>query len=718
MTEHKGQVKYTQRAFQQDASEAMKGDVLRALVELVTNADDAYDGKGNGYIEIAFYKATGEFKGILYVKDKAGGLDGARMEKAFTMLGDQNKKAMADMGTRGLFGRGAKDIASLGRARFVSISQGKFSTLEINHRGEYQMDFFDSEPNKEARDETGLSELESGLTAALFIHANHRIPSAAEMVEKLQTNVQLRDLINRNEVVYFDERTGTKQRLVGLKPTGEELLNIEVNIPKYKLPVKFTLYKMPAKELGAVDSYSKHGIVISGRGATYENSFLHLGNRAEIGWFCGRIDAPEIHDLSRASDAEDGQTESNPTRVISRSREGLVREHPYWRQLCAAIEPHLKPILEAAAADEGAQRKEGDQLRNRFNALSNTLANKLQELLDASDSGEIPTETDVDNENYDLSIIPPRRICKKGELITLTVRAPMDMHLEELKVHMPAENLTIQIVDIPDPAKWIKHERLPVVSNTIRIKAETVGTSKVFATNGEVTAASEITVIDFDPPAEEVPATLTFYPDSVSVAPAKRKVLILRAPIALSGERAFITTDKSVGDVQPTALLKPSKSGLYCEARVVYSAGETEDEVQVSATVGPLKANAKVKITESGIKRNPKLDFEVSGRDNPMQRVSASIEEGRLMIRIFGKHKSVKAIFGSYGTKGFENENSPEASATIAEILAHQLASYVVEREAENHPERFTDGAMFFARQQMLVPHFAASLQAGLVGSK
>ena len=41
MTNHKGQVKYTQRAFQQDASEAMKGDVLRALVELVTNADDA-----------------------------------------------------------------------------------------------------------------------------------------------------------------------------------------------------------------------------------------------------------------------------------------------------------------------------------------------------------------------------------------------------------------------------------------------------------------------------------------------------------------------------------------------------------------------------------------------------------------------------------------------------------------------------------------------------
>ena len=62
-----------------------------------------------------------------------------------------------------------------------------------------------------------------------------------------------------------------------------------------------------------------------------------------------------------------------------------------------------------------------------------------------------------------------------------------------------------------------------------------------------------------------------------------------------------------------------------------------------------------------------------------------------------------------------ENENSPEASATICETLAQQLASYVVEREAEMHPERFSDAAMYFARQQQLLPHFVIALQAGLV---
>ena len=108
MSKRQGQLKYTQRGFQQDAEEAMKGDVMRALIELVTNADDAYNGKGDGQIEIVFNKSAEPYKGVFIVRDKAGGLNGTRMEEAFTNLGDKNQKAVADMGTRGLFGRGAK----------------------------------------------------------------------------------------------------------------------------------------------------------------------------------------------------------------------------------------------------------------------------------------------------------------------------------------------------------------------------------------------------------------------------------------------------------------------------------------------------------------------------------------------------------------------------------------------------------------------------------
>jgi hypothetical protein len=715
MSKRQGQLKYTQRGFQQDAEEAMKGDVMRALIELITNVDDAYDGKGNGYIEISYLKSNDPYKGVFIVRDKAGGLDGSRMEEAFTNLGDKNQKAVADMGTRGLFGRGAKDIAALGKARFISISNGKLSSLQINHRGEYEMDFFDDAPTDESRIETGLKEGESGLTAELYVHERHRVPSAPDMVEKLESNVQLRDLINRNEVIYFDERTKSKKRLVGMAPVGDLVLDETITIPRYKLPIRLSIYRLPTKELGSVNAYSRHGIIVSGRGATYENTFLHLSSRQEIGWFCGRIDAPEIHDLSRAVDEENGMNELNPTRVISRSREGLVREHPYWRELCAAIEPHLKPLLEAVAEEEGAQRREGDKLRNRFNALSNTLASKLQELLDASDSGEIPTETGIDDNYQDLTIIPPRRICKKGEVISLTLRAPEGMDLEPLQVSITPGTEVIELIDIPDPGKWVQHERLPVISNTIRFKALSVGTARVIATRNEVSASCEVTVIDFEPPVEVIPEALMFDPDSVSVAPEKRKVLILRAPIHFAGERAHLIVKEGLLDVQSVVTLKPNGSGTACEARVVAVAGKSEGTEVVSASIGSNIAQANVKITEAGHKRNPKLDFELSGRDNPPQRVTASIEEGRLMIRMYGKHRSLKSIFGSYKTDGFENENSPEASATISETLAQQLASYVVEREAEMHPERFSDAAMYFARQQQLVPEFVIALQAGLV---
>jgi len=51
MTQRSGRIKYEERAFEQDAGLAMGGDILRALVELITNADDAY-GELDGDIVI------------------------------------------------------------------------------------------------------------------------------------------------------------------------------------------------------------------------------------------------------------------------------------------------------------------------------------------------------------------------------------------------------------------------------------------------------------------------------------------------------------------------------------------------------------------------------------------------------------------------------------------------------------------------------------------
>jgi DNA topoisomerase VI subunit B len=115
----------------------MRGDVLRALIELITNADDAYNGKG-GEIHLDVRPAEAPFEWIISIHDKAGGLTADGLKKAFSNLGDENQKFASDQGTRGLFGRGAKDVAVFGKARFHSISKGtpsyKFSPRNLNGR--------------------------------------------------------------------------------------------------------------------------------------------------------------------------------------------------------------------------------------------------------------------------------------------------------------------------------------------------------------------------------------------------------------------------------------------------------------------------------------------------------------------------------------------------------------------------------------------------------
>ena len=709
-----GDLQYTARAFKQDSEDAMKGDVVRALIELVTNADDAYNSKG-GTIQIRLLKSESPYQVKIFVHDKATGLDADGLEKAFARLGDLNQKFVGDMGTRGLFGRGAKDVAALGKARFASIRAGKFSSLEIDPvKAKFNMEDINESPTESAYEECLLKEGESGLTAELFVSTIHRIPSAKDMVTKLQNHVQLRDLLNRNEVFYFDERSKLEVKLHGLAPTGEKVIDQELMIPRFKHPVKIEIYRLPVKETSTLDEYSVHGLVVSGRGAAYENSFLHLSKRPEAGWFCGRLDAPEIHDLARSIDTDKNASELNPTRIVSRQRDGLVQNHPYFRALGSEVEKILKPLFDAMADEEGAQRKEGDKLRKRFDALSQVLANTLQEILDEADAGELPTSSDDDGSNFALSIIPPRRVIKIGETVSLTVRAPETFDLESIKFTLTSELTSFEIVDA-GKILWSKHPRLPVKQRTIRVLAKSRGTGILSASSGDVRAECELIAVAFEPVAEVEPESLIFDPIHVKVAPTKAKNLLLRGPLEFVGEVVQINSTIAGLEVPIQARFKSSKSGKSAEILIRALAGIDEGEAIVTAKLDAEIANCSVTIVESARNKNPKIRMEIVGQDNPPRRVDTVPEDGQLVMRIFGKHKTISKVLGRVMENGFEYENSPSAQASIGEIIALQLSIYAVERDSEKHPDRYPDASSIFAKQQDFIPRFIIALQSGLL---
>jgi hypothetical protein len=162
--------------------------------------------------------------------------------------------------------------------------------------------------------------------------------------------------------------------------------------------------------------------VISGKGAAYENSFLTFQNRPEAGWFCGRIEAPEIHDLAKNFDDPKRDLKKNPSRIVSRDRSGLNKEHLYYKSICAAINKSLEDLFEKMALEEGAQRKQGANLSSTLNSISPQLAKALQNLLEEDEWVNYPISDTGNVVGDSLSIIPPKRLLSVGQCVALTIQ--------------------------------------------------------------------------------------------------------------------------------------------------------------------------------------------------------------------------------------------------------------------------------------------------------
>jgi hypothetical protein len=720
-TKDEGQLVYTTRGFLQDAQDAMRGDVLRALIELITNADDAYNGKG-GEIFISLRAADSPFEWVITIHDKAGGLSAEGLKKAFSNLGDENQKFVADQGTRGLFGRGAKDVAVFGKARFHSIHSGKYSELQILPKeSKWERNAIDLNPTDTNLSELRLQKGESGLTAELYISKEYKIPSSADLIEKLESHVQLRDLINRNNVVLSDSRSKNEKRLVGVVPTGENVLDIEFPVPGYKMNAKLTVFKFDEKQSGNISVYSKQGLVISGRGAAYENGFLTFDGRPESGWFCGRLEAPEINDLARAIDKNVDPDPKNPTRVVSRQRDGLVRNHPYYRALTGAVSVHLKPLFDEAANDEGANKKEGAALRKRLDAMEQALGKALQDLLDENELGDIPTENNPDDDSQDLQFIPPRKVIAIGETPSLTIRAPKALDISTLVFTVTQSKQVIALKN-QDASKlvWKDHPRLPVRQSAIQVQGLDVGVASINAVVGELNTQCEVIGAKFAPSVEVIPDQITFETRQASIAPTRRRRLTVTAPIEYVGDIVELSSSDPLIAVNSRVKLSPSPSGMVAQAVVIATAGAELGTASVTAELDGKTDSCVVKIVEPGQSKFPKIHTEVLGNENPPRRVDMVEDDGRFFVKIYGRHPSLQRVFGKHlgGDKGFVNDQSTEAHATIGEIVSQQLAIYAVEREASNHPERFSDPSSAFARQQEFIPRFVQLVQIILLGNE
>lgn len=130
-------LEYADRVAVQQADQAIRKDVVRALVELLTNCNDSYQRMQDTGVEttgrIVIEVERRHANSVLRVVDNAEGMTESDMDKKVGKYGEATSGFREGKSVRGLWGRGLKDaFFGLGHGSVCSIRDGVFSRCSLS----------------------------------------------------------------------------------------------------------------------------------------------------------------------------------------------------------------------------------------------------------------------------------------------------------------------------------------------------------------------------------------------------------------------------------------------------------------------------------------------------------------------------------------------------------------------------------------------------------
>lgn len=715
----KGKITYTGQGFEQDAGQAMKGDVVRALIEFITNADDAY-GQLTGEIHLVLRRFSNSSEPTtISVIDTAKGLSTTQMEESFTYLGgDMSGFAQGDQ-VRGLFGRGSKDAAWFGRAKFESIWNGVYCVLILERNGVYTID--DRQATADDYKNLGIESGKVGLTATVEVRqAIARVPDLGRLVERLSSHVQLRQIIDQRKTTIREIKDGQLVQTVPIvweEPIATILLDEEIELSAYGTKCHVLIKQLEARSDGVVTDYSVHGIEIRGARATYMNTMFSMTGHG-VGLIRGIVTCTHIDELIRDFGKSKVVDPKNPIRLINRDRDGLSTTHPFFQTLSLAVVEKLKPILDALEPKNS--NAGGSKLKSDLNRVARLLGELVQKDLDSTDPG-----TDVGDSlptlESPISVIPPVLRGLVGSKRTLTLLVHKDSEATAgLAVQVSNQNVAV----ISEPSAFRQHPTFDeVVICQVRIALEQLGVSKVAIsaqTNSALNASAEVYVHNDPRPEEEPPIDLEWKNPSMSVTVGKERSLTLRAPIEIAPEgvlEVMVSLDGETVELLEEAVLMrlTTKGWLIGRARVKGLGIGNQAKITASATGVIANGTLRTSLPSTNTGMNYEVKIVAESEGSTRGRVETT--DTKRVILIFAEHVALVNYIGGLKRDGsFSGEHEANTRAVLAECVASVLSEFVVRENAENDPVNYGDIDMMIQQRTKYVTKYLEVLVDGLRG--
>lgn len=728
--EDAGTVVVTGRGFEQDAMAAMSTDIIRGLVEAITNADDKYrlEGAASGRIVIRVARRQGPWS--VQISDRAGGMSKQELLERIARAGGRTSGFEAGAAVRGNRGRGAKDLAAFGSVLFESIKDGYFSALKLESNGDVHVTRKPEKAGNELRKRLGISH-GGGTAVTINVRGSIRCPRFESIREKTQSHYQLRDIMrdpDREVLLINAGRPAQKCRLrYGVEiATLDQVLDIDLAIGAAAGATRIQLWRLPdgVQERPAGDAGRPQGIVIAGQHALYENTLFSFESNPYAHRFTGRLDCPHVDALIREYDERREQkldpTPENPQPIVSRGRDGLVRDHPFYETLREAAEVAFSPILEEEEKKERSETGsvENESMRRALSRAAKTAARYLQRSLEELDEYE-PVGF---GEDAQFSIRPPRVHIREGEDKGLSVVAPADAFEEgdELKLSLDPEG----VADLLEPSATLgPHRSRPdLLSATVHVRGllpyeATILTAEA---RGQTTlgwvevlpAEKEIT--------EQPPESFAFEKDRYRVKWQKKKRLTLLAPLdpGLDGADVRVTSDDEGVAVLGggTQLhIDPDRQALI--GRVTVEGRTLDAKATLTATINGTSADCRVVVAsqeDNDVVLEIRLLDQTLGSFRSTIKVETTDGRQQLFLDVMTRHPALKRYIGA--PPDFEGQNSIHWRVLLAEIIAEATVRRILERKYPVDAEGI-DAEAFFVELFQRTSELAPRIHRELVGA-
>lgn len=445
-------LQYADRVALQQADQAIRKDLLRALVEIITNSNDSYSR-----LEDAGLPAGGEIiidvlrkhkNSVIRVRDFAEGMDDVRMDQVVGTYGEATSGLKEDLHVRGMWGRGLKDaIFGLGYGHVNSIRGGYlYRSSLLLKEGVPTFNLDDPIPaTEELRVKHGIPDGNGTEIEIVVSREDVKMPQFENLRNYLQRHFELRTIMANPARLIILRNLASLHKvkheyvLSYKPPKGEMILDEQFNIEGFPTSARLQLLrsKIQLSTRGEEGDYADAGLLVISKGTIISLTMLKFENDPYASFFYGSIECDYLHDLLK-----------NDEPVLTATRDGINWTHPFAKALKHEVETRIEPLVqvERQHAMQDEQMKLDKRLRKKLDKTIRELnviaSSELSEGGQASSDGKR-----IEAPASGLGFVPERFFVQTGQTITLTLRARLSDRIQDgATVFVASDNPEIEVL--------------------------------------------------------------------------------------------------------------------------------------------------------------------------------------------------------------------------------------------------------------------------------